>query len=206
MQATQGAPPDSVRAVLRGVFAGPAYEWSGRRHPLEYLVAGWRWLQAALQRLQELHPIGFLALMLALTIIGAALLTHIGFILWRALRPAARQEPAEAGPLPPARDAAWHLSHARRLAAAGNYGEALGHRFVALVLQLESRRAVLVRASKTPAEYAREVRLDPAGRGAFDALVATLYGAVFGGRACDAEAFAAFDRTAAELVQRAQAV
>ena len=70
IQAAQGAPPDSVRAVLRDVFAGPAYEWSGRRNPLEYLVAGWRWLKAALQRLQESHPIGFLALMLVLTLVA----------------------------------------------------------------------------------------------------------------------------------------
>ena len=206
MPLPQAVPPDSVRAVLRQVFAAPSYEWSARRNPWAYVFAAWRWLIDALQRLQAQHPVGYLALMLVLTLVGVLLLTHITYVLLRALRPTPRPEATQAGALPPVRDSAWHLAEAARLAGAGRYREALGHRFLALVLQLEARRAVSVRASRTPAEYAREARLDPASRGALGQLVATLYGAVFGGRSCDAAAFADFDRTAAELVQRAQTV
>jgi hypothetical protein len=205
-QLPQGVPPDSVRAVLRDVFASPSYEWSGRRNPLEYLVATWRWLMAALQRLQDSHPIAFLALMFALTLIGLLLFTHIAFVLVRALRPAPRQDSQPSGTLPEVRDAAWHLAEAHRLAAEGSYRDAFAHRFLALVLQLEMRRAVKVRDSKTPAEYASEARLVPEQRGVFRDMVTTLYGAVFGARSCDAATFAEFDRAAADLAVHAQAL
>ncbi|MFI5279008.1 MAG: DUF4129 domain-containing protein [Gemmatimonadales bacterium] len=198
-QLPQGIPPDSVRAVLRDVFASPAYEWSARRYPWQYVIAAWRAAIAALERLQHAHPIGFLALMFALTLIGLLLLTHIAFVLFRALRPTPRPEESPAGPLPPTRDAPWHLAEARRLADLGEFKGALAHRFLALVLQLEQRRAVLVRPSKTPAEYASEARLVPAQRGVFRDLVTTLYGAVFGARSCDAATFAEFDRAATDL-------
>jgi hypothetical protein len=199
-QLPQDVPPDSVRAVLRDVFASPAYEWSARRNPWDYVRAAWQWLMDALQRLQDTHPIGFFALMLLLTLIGLLLLTHITFVLVRALRPARRPEAAAAGPLPETHDAPWHLGEARRLAGLGDFRGAFAHRFLALVLQLEIRRAVVVRPSKTPAEYAGEARLAPDKRGVFQDLVATLYGAVFGARSCDAATFAEFDRAAGELV------
>ncbi|MFI5212965.1 MAG: DUF4129 domain-containing protein [Gemmatimonadales bacterium] len=199
-------PPDSVRAVLRDVFTSPAYEWSTSRHPLEYVIAAWRALMDALDRLQSAHPIGFLALMFALTLVGLLLLTHIAFVLVRALRPTPRREESPAGPLPPTRDAPWHLAEARRLAGLGDYREAFAHRFLALVLQLELRRAVQVKPSKTPAEYASEARLVPAQRGVFRDLVTTLYAAVFGASSCDAATFAAFDRAASDLALHGQAV
>jgi hypothetical protein len=205
-QLPQGIPPDSVRAVLRDVFASSAYEWSARRNPWEYVIAAWRATMAALQQLQDAHPIGFLALMFALTLIGLLLLTHITFVLVRALRPTPRPDASPAGPLPPARDAAWHLAEARRLAVEARYRDAFAHRFLALVLQLELRRAVAFRPSKTPAEYASEARLVPAQRGVFRDLVTTLYGAVFGARSCDAATFAEFDRAATLLALDDQAL
>ncbi len=163
-------------------------------------------MMAALERLQDAHPIGFLALMFALTLVGLLLFTHIAFVLVRALRPTPRQDASPAGPLPPVRDAAWHLAEALRLAAEGSYRDAFAHRFLALVLQLELRRAVAFRPSKTPAEYASEARLVPAQRGVFRDLVTTLYGAVFGARSCDAATFAEFDRAATLLALHDQAL
>lgn len=206
MQLPQDIPPDSVRAVLRDVFAKPAYEWSARRSPWEYIVAAWHWLMALLQRLQDTHPVGFLALMFALTLIGLLLFTHIAFVLVRALRPTPRQADSTGGPLPETRDAPWHLAEARRLAGLGDYQAAFAHRFLALVLQLEVSRAVTFKPSKTPAEYADEARLAPEKRGALRGLVATLYGAVFGARSCDAATFAEFDRAASDLALHDQAV
>ena len=202
----QVVPPDSVRAVLRDIFAAPPYAWSARRNPWEFVYAAWHWLMDALDRLQQSHPIGFLALMVALTLVALLLLTHIAFVLARALRPAPNAAVAATGPLPVLRDAPWHLAEARRLAAAGDFRDAFAHRFLALVLQLELRRAVAVKPSKTPAEYAGEARLAPAQRGVFHELVATLYGAVFGARSCDAATFAEFDRAATDLALHAQAV
>jgi hypothetical protein len=205
-QLPQDVTPDSVRAVLRDVFASRSYEWSSRRNPWEYVIAAWRTMMAALQRLQDVHPIGFLALMFVLTLVSLLLLTHVAFVLLRALRPAPRPDASPPGALPTLRDAAWHLAEAQRLAGAGSYRDAFANRFLALVLQLEMRRAVSVRASKTPAEYAGEARLVPAQRGVFRDLVTTLYSAVFGARSCDAATFAEFDRTAADLAIHAQAL
>lgn len=206
MQLPQDIPPDSVRAVLRDVFTSPVYEWSARRNPWEYVIAAWRAALDALDQLQNAHPVGFLALIFGLTFVGLLLLTHMAFVLVRALRPTPRPEEAPAGPLPEPRDAPWHLAEARRLAGRGDFRDAFAHRFLALVLQLELRRAVLVKPSKTPAEYASEARLAPAQRGVFRDLVTTLYGAVFGARSCDASTFAEFDRVANDLALHGQAI
>lgn len=203
MQAPQLPPPDSVRAVLRTIFANPEYEWRARRSILDAVSGYWNALMAFMDTMAAEHPIGFLAVMLLLTLVSLAMFMHIGLVLRRALRPPPKPADIGGAPLPAVRDAPWHLAQAGALAGAGRYPEALGHRFLALVLELERRRAVAVRASKTPAEYAREVRLDDAGRRIFAALVSTLYAALFGGRACDAGAFAEFDREAASLAHRA---
>ncbi len=184
--APQQPPPDSVRAVMRQIFARPEYQWRIRRNVLDVIRAYWNALMDVLDRMSAAHPVAFIAFMLVLTLIVALLFTHIAFVLRRALRRAPAADGDGSAPLPAARDATWHMGQARRLAAAGRFTEALGHRFLALVLELERRRAVAVRASKTPAEYAREARLDPGGRESLGALVATLYAMLFGGQPCDA--------------------
>ena len=73
---------------------------------------------------------------------------------------------------------------AEALAREGRYAEAIAHRFVALVLALEQRRAVVFHPSKTPAEYVNEARLDPSGRASLAALVGRLYRHVFGAVPC----------------------
>lgn len=205
MQAAQELPPDSIRAVLREVFADPAYEWTITRTLWDVLRDAWHGLQTFLDRLADQHPVAFLALLLALLAVFVAIVTHIAFVLRRALRrPVQGPLPDQAG-LPRQRDAAWHLDQALQLARAGRYGEACGHRFIALLLDLERRKALTVRPSRTPAEYAREVRLDPDGRAIFGGLVSTLYAVLFGGQPADATVFAAFDREAGALVHRAPA-
>ena len=202
MQLPQGLPPDSVRAVLRDIFAARSYDWTARPDPWAWIRAAWHELVAFFDRMSDQHPVGYWALMAVLVLIVILIFMHIGSALKRALRPAPLTS-AGPDPLPAARDAAWHLAEARRLAGEALFPEALGHRFMALILELESRRAVAVRPSKTPAEYAREVRLDATGRGIFADLVTALYAAAFGGRVCDAVGFATFDRTATELARHA---
>ncbi|HEY2807018.1 MAG TPA: DUF4129 domain-containing protein [Gemmatimonadales bacterium] len=199
MVAWQAPAPDSVRATLRAIFAGREYHWATRR-------TGWDVLSALLRRfgdwltdMSAAHPIGYLAALAIMTLILVVILTHTAFTLWRALRPRAAENGPAAPTLPPTLDASWHLREARRLATAGRFSDALAHRFLSLVMSLDQRRVLAFHASKTPGEYTREARLDGEARKRFGALVTMLYEALFGGRACDAGTYAAFDQDAAAL-------
>src|ERR1700694_4791055 len=96
-------------------------------------------------------------------------------------------------------DAATHLARAAELARGGRYAEAMGHRFLAVVLEMDRLEVVRFHASKTPAEYVGEARLDDASRSSFAALVAQLYRHLFGAIPCDETEYRAFGAVAQEL-------
>lgn len=127
------------------------------------------------------------------------LATHIGYVVWRIVHPTARAGAAAASGRAVILDADSHLARAAELARAGRYAEALGHRFLAVVLELERRDALQFHSSKTPAEYVGEARLDPSGRASFAALVAQLYRHIFGAVPCDRSDYEAFGAVAQEL-------
>ena len=193
--------PDSLRAVLREVFRAAEYRW---RAPAP---RGTGWLADLvgqmvvwLDRLREAHPERYYALLAVLTLVLLVIAAHLAWVVWRSLRAPVAAAPESGGPGPrPGRDAAWHLAEARRGSAAGRYAEALGHRFAALVLELDRRRALGFHPAKTPAEYAAEARLDAAGRAALAQLVQALYRHLFGGLPCGPAEWEAFDRRAAAL-------
>jgi hypothetical protein len=192
--------PDSLRAVLRAVFAAREYQWTrtGRSSTWAWLM---EWLQRALEWLQRLHlvfPVQYYILLGILTLLLIAILVHLTWVVRRSLRP-----PVELGApaiiTGPVRDGAWHLAEALRLSAAGRFAEALAHRFLAAVLDLDARRALQFHPSKTPAEYAREARLDEVGRSELADLVASLYRHLFGGAPCDAAEWQRFHARAAGI-------
>jgi hypothetical protein len=191
-------PADSLRAVLRAVFAERVYEWHRRRT--------WSWLVELRQRVGDwldalhiAHPVVYFALLAVMTLVLLAIVAHFSYLVWRSLRPML-PAPGVAVSTAPNRDAAWHLAEARRLSAAGRYAEALGHRFVALVLELDERRALRFHPAKTPAEYVQEARLDDAGRSELALLVTRLYKHLFGGAPCGPDDWGFFDRTASAVV------
>jgi hypothetical protein len=193
----QGPPPDSIRAAARQVFAAREYDWA---HPPRSSLWGrvlvlFGRLLAWLDQMHALHPIRYYVIIGLMIAMLLAILIHFGYLIWRTFRHVTR---APAVPQAPAtvRDAQWHLQEAQRLSEAQRYAEALGHRFLALVLLLERRRAVRFDLSKTPAEYVGEARLDEVGRGELAQLVDTLYRHLFGGDTCTAEAWVDFDRRA----------
>ena len=196
-------PADSLRATLRRVFAAPEYRWLEPRNPFravrEALARVMEWLAA----LYGTHPVAYFIVMAGLVALLVALLTHLAYVVWRAMRahPPIGAGPRAAAPAP--HDAAWHLAEARRLIGEARWAEALGHRYLALVLDLERRRALRYHPSKTPAEYVAEARLDDAGRGALDTLTRALYRHLFGGVPCDAEVWQRFDRSASQLAGHA---
>jgi uncharacterized protein DUF4129 len=199
------SPQDSLRAVLREVFAAREYDWGPRNSPLIWLREQFLGLLTWFAGLEQSHPATYSLLLAAMVLVLLVIIAHVVYVLSRAFRavtPEAAMRPA-AGPGP--RDAAWHLAEAGRLSAAGRYGQALSHRFLALVLELEGRKALTFHVSKTPAEYVTEARLDGEGRGRLRLLVLALYRHLFGGAPCTSAEWTTFDREAAELGARVAA-
>jgi hypothetical protein len=199
MAVLQGSPSDSLRAVIARVFEAPAYQWETPRNPFAFLgefrdrILGW------LYALRDAHPAAYVVLLTALTILLVAILIHLAYLTWRALHPQPQGVRGPAAPVTGARDALWYLKEAERLAETGRFAEALGHRFVALVLQLDERAVLAFDPSKTPAEYLPEVRFGDVDRRRFAELVTSLYRHLFGGEPCDEGCVSRFDREAASL-------
>ena len=169
---------------------------------LSWLARQWQHLIDWLNRLSAQHPVGFDIVLAIVVVVLVALLVHIGYVMWRIVRPAARTgqtKAAVAGRM--VADAAAHLAYAEELARAGRYAEALGHRFLALVLELDRRKALRFHASKTPAEYVGEAKLTDRGRASLAGLVAQLYRHLFGAVPCDAGEYELFGAAAQELVR-----
>src|SRR3989442_1717658 len=170
---------------MREVFARPEYRWNERPDPWAWIVAVWDRLLDLLDGLQRGPPAGFKVLLALLTLVLVGLLAHMGYVVGRITRPTARTpawgEGAGGIGAPELADGRAHRLRAEELARVGRYAEALAHRFVALVLDLERRRALAFHPSKTPAEYVGEARLDAAGRASLAGLGARLYRPLFGG-------------------------
>lgn len=192
--------------MLREVFASPEYAWETRVHPLQFFIDRYRDLLRWLADLATSHPVAYWTLMGLLTGVLLAVLGHLGYLVWRALRPRAAASVGVAAAPALVRDAAWHMREAVRLAQEGRFAEAAGHRFLALALELDRRRVVRFHPSKTPAEYVAEARLDAAGAAALRDLVSRLYGHLFAGLACRADDLVAIDAQAnAVMASRATA-
>ena len=194
----QQVEPDSLRAALRAVFQAREYRWSEPSSAWLWLAEQWHRLLDWLDTLRVASPARYYLLLGALTLLLLATLTHVSWVVWRSLRPREATDAPTAVAAPP-RGAAWHLAEAQRLGAVGRFAEALAHRFLAAVLDLDGQRVLQFHPSKTPAEYAGEARLDATGRSELAALVASLYHHVFGGAPCDAEAWQRFDAQAGRL-------
>jgi hypothetical protein len=169
---------------------------------VSWLARQWQNFMDLLDRLSTQHPVGF-DIGLALVVVAlVALLVHVGYVMWRIVRPTARM--GQAKPIVghgAVADAAAHLAYAEELARGGRYAEALAHRFLALVLELDRRKALRFHASKTPAEYVGEARLTDRGRATLAGLVAQLYRHLFGAVPCDAGEYETFGAAAQELAR-----
>lgn len=193
------ASADSVRAVLDEVFNAPRYQWRVRPDPLRWLRQLFGDLVARLAQLEAEHPIAYYALLIGMTVLLVAILVHLGYLTWLAFRSRRREDEAGTEITRVVHDAAWHRARALELEAAGRYQESLAHRFAALVALLDRGQVLRAHPSKTPGEYLREARLDPAGRAALQGAVGWLYDHLFGGQPLDPARLADFDRRAEEV-------
>jgi hypothetical protein len=164
------------------VFAESRYHWVERRHPLQWLADLWDRFQLWVGRLDDAHPSISWALFWLALVLLTILLVHIGYTLWTVYHATVRPAdlPGRAGASIELLDARSHRVRAEALARDGRYEEALAHRFAALVCELGEAKAVTIHPSKTPAEYAREARLDATGQVTLGGLVGTLYLHLFG--------------------------
>lgn len=201
-----GLPPDSVQRALDEVFARPAYGWVNRPSLGEWLRDAWFALRDWLASFERTSPALFNVFLGALILLLVALLVHIGYVLWQILRRYdAPAEPALHPAASRALPAAAHLARADELARAGAWAEALGHRFLALILELDHRRALRFHPAKTPAEYVGEAQLEAAGRESLADLVARLYRHVFGAAPCDLATYRAFGDAAQTVLRSVRA-
>lgn len=193
-------PPDTIRAAVERVFASPDFDWREIQTPdlWEWLTRQWQALLDWSRALATDHPVLYWLLFAILSLLAIALLTHLGFLVWRGIASARSPEVRSTEPRE-VRNAAWYLAEAQRLRDSGRITDALGYRFVALLLQMDRRKAVRYHPSKTPGEYVGEADLAEEGRSALHELVATLYRFLFGGESPTPEDFDRFDQRAAEL-------
>lgn len=188
--------PDSLRATLDSVFAGPAYRWVERPHPFAWLR---RWWDAALDGLRGLeagHPAVYWAIVGVLVAVLVAIMVHVVVVAARTIRYATAAEATARAVAAPPRDAAWYRERAEQLARDGHAAEAVQAAFQALVLELSAAGLVRYHPSKTPREYLREARLATADRERLRGLVDAMYGYAFAGVRCGPGEYAEW-RTAA---------
>ncbi|HMA43129.1 MAG TPA: DUF4129 domain-containing protein [Gemmatimonadales bacterium] len=187
---------------MREVFARPEYDWVQTARPLHWLRDLWMRFRAWLDAFATQHPLGAKLLFWGALVALIALLVHIGLTVWRIYQVTV-QQPAAAGAAPAAEllDSRGHLARAESLARAGRYTEALAHRFLALLLELDRADALTFHPSKTPAEYVREARLGAAGRATLAGLVSRLYHHVFGAEPLDERGYREFGAAAGSLLQ-----
>lgn len=190
-----------MRRVVGEVFARPEFQWLERRRILGWLQSQWAALLDWLDRMSSQHPVGYTIGLILIIVVVLILAAHIGYVVWRIVRPSAAKAGAPATGGMVVLDADSHLARAAELARSGRYAEALGHRFLAVVLELERRNALRFHSSKTPAEYVGEARLDESGRASFAALVAQLYRHLFGAVPCDRSEYEAFGAVAQDLAR-----
>jgi len=174
---------EQLRAALDTVFAGRAYRWTRESAPARLAREWWERLGDWLRGLRADNPLVFRLLVLALLLALVLILAHAAWLVWRTVRAARSLDEGEPDVAPAeARDAEWYARAADRSAADGRLAEALQLAFVALALGLERQGLLQYHASKTPAECARDARLEPADRERLREMVRTLYLHVFGGR------------------------
>jgi len=195
--------PDSIRAALRAVFAGREYRWRGASNAWLWLADRFARVLEWLNELRIASPFRYYLLVVSLAIILGTVLLQLVSVMRRSVR--SRTPDGAPPPEPPSRDARWHLAEAARLRAAGRIREALAHRFIAMLLELDQRGLITFDISKTPAEYVDEAKLDPRARAELEQLVDSLYRHLFGAAPADVATWVSFDQRAATLASDAAA-
>lgn len=196
-------PADSVRAVLHRVFDAPEYAWTDvPPNPFAWIRDKLAALNVWLDALLADHPVLYWILLVFMLVVLAAILTHFGVLVHRALKGRTRSIDITADAPLMVRDARWYLQRSHELRDTGHFADAIAHRFLALVLELDRAHVLTFHPAKTAAEYAQEVPGTEPDRAHFRGMVDELYTCLFGGTPCTADTWAAFDAVAHDVGTR----
>jgi len=188
----QSLPGDPLRPVLDSVFAASKYQWVTPRDPLAWIrwlidhLVGW------LTGLATSAPELYWTLVALLVIVLVAILVHGAAIFVTAMRYASTPEASEPRPSVARRDARWFQVQADHFAQEGRYADAVRALFEAIVLELDGQGALRWHPSKTPREYAREVKLGGDARARLSSLVDGVYAYSFAKAPCGAREWEAW--------------
>ncbi len=190
------ATADSIRAALTEVFARSDFNWEEPRR--SWLAGLIEWIKEWFASQQLDHPLLVWTSFALLAAFLILIFSRYGARIWRSVQAAEGDRQTKAARIV-IHDADWYRAGSARLRAEGRYAEALAYSFNALLLELETHKALDFHPSKTPAEYTREVKLDETGKRRFSDLVSDLYGHIFGGAVCTSDDVDAFEREALQL-------
>jgi hypothetical protein len=175
-----------------GEWWNAVLDWIGN------LVGG---LLDRLHVMQHAAPVLFWVLVGWLAVSAVAIAVHLVLTFmqgWTARERAAdAQVPAAEAAARPRTPEAWE-DEARRAVAQGRLRDAAVATYQALLLRLDARGVVRYDPAKTPGEYRRETRRDPAVAGAFGGFLRAFEPVAFGGRALDGAGYERLRSAAAE--------
>jgi hypothetical protein len=210
--------PAEVARALQKVYARPEFAPERTSGVLRWLGDLWKgvtdWIGSVLGGLVDrLHllehtaPVLFWLLVGWMVVSAVAIAVHLAVTLAQGLRTRERAADAAAGgagagagPRPRTPEA-WD-EEARSAVAEGRLRDAAVATYQALLLRLDARGVVRYDAAKTPGEYRRETRRDPAVAGSFGGFLRAFEPVAFGGRALDGAGYERLRAAASEAAGR----
>jgi hypothetical protein len=187
--------PDRLRAIADSVLSADVYRWEDVSDPWAPVKRIWQLVVAWIERLREQNPAAYRILFWGLVVVLVAIVAHALWLAARTMYGGATRTPTGAAlTRVVARDAVWYGREAERLAHTGQYAEAMQYDFARLMLELDARKIASFHPSKTPGDYAREVRLPAAQRNELRGLVNTIYAHAYAGVHADAATWAQWRR------------
>jgi hypothetical protein len=189
---------DSLRTAIDAVLSQGRYQVAAPRDPWAPIRRLWSLTLDALEQLRTDNPVAYRALVWLLVAVLLAIVAHAMWVAARTIQSGSAAEAKERlQPSSTPRDATWYAREAARLAAAGQFADAMQADFLRLMLELDARNVTRFHPSRTPGEYARDPRLPAESRTELRSLVRSLYAYAFARVPADESAWEAWRARAA---------
>lgn len=178
---------DSLRAVIDTVLNRSEFGWDQPAQRTNWLLNLFRNLVTWLESLRIQNPGLFSLIVWSLLAILLLILLHGGWVMYRTVKGASASGSGDVTTSRAlVRESRWYQHQADRLAALGQYADAMQAAFMSLVLRLDARDVLRYHPSKTPREYAREAKLREDEKARLGDSVRALYACAYAGAPCTA--------------------